>query len=105
MAMDTEVTIVRVYLKEGDPGKKKRLVEELFELLKRQGLQGATVFHGIMGFGPHGMAQTDILHLAGNLPVIIEFFVLPAAADAAISALRHYKTDLNIVHWRASSSL
>jgi uncharacterized protein len=99
--MDEEVTIVRVYLKESDYGKRKRLIKELYELLRAQGLPGETVFRGILGFGPHGAAEADILHLAGSLPLVIEFFALPDKAKTAITAIREREPDLNIVHWTA----
>ena len=99
--MDADVTIVRAYLKESDQGERHRVVDELYELLRRQGLHGATVFRGVMGFGPHGSAEADILHLAGNLPVAIEFFAAPDEAELAIKALYRHKSDLNIVCWSA----
>jgi uncharacterized protein len=102
LAADEEVTIVRAYLKETDPGEEKRMAVELYELLRRSGLRGATMFRGIMGFGPHGSAEGDILHLAGNLPTIIEFFASPDEAEAAIESLCLHKPDLNVVCWRAT---
>jgi len=101
--MDEEVTIVRVYLKESDRGDKQRLLDELLALLHGQGLAGATVFRGLAGFGEHGAAEADLLHLAGNLPLTIEFFAPPAEAEAAISALRLHHAALHIIHWRAAA--
>lgn len=96
-----EVTVVRAYLKESDHGERRRVVEELYDLLQRNGVHGATMFRGVMGFGPHGAAEADILHLAGNLPIIIEFFAAPDEAKAAVEAVHRHKTDLNIVCWPA----
>lgn len=99
--MDYQVTVVRAYLKESDQGERRRVIEELYDLLQRNGLHGATVFRGMMGFGPHGSAEADILHLAGNLPITIEFFAAPDEAEMAIEALYRHKPDLNIVCWPA----
>jgi uncharacterized protein len=103
--MEAEVTLVRVYLKETDHGQKKRLVDELFELLHRPEVSGVTVFRGILGFGRRGPAEADLLHLAGDLPIAIEFFASSDAARSTIAALRRCHPDLHIVYWRAAVPL
>jgi len=103
--MEAEVTLVRVYLKETDHGQKKRLLDELFELLHRPDVNGVTVFRGILGFGRRGPAEADLLHLAGDLPISIEFFAPPEAAQSTIMALRRYNPGLHIVYWRAAVPL
>lgn len=100
--MDEDIIIVRAYMKEGDFGERQRLADEILELLRAQGIPGATLFRGIAGFGTHGAAEADLLHLVANLPHIVEFFALPGPADAAMVALRAHYADLPIVHWRAS---
>jgi len=101
--MDREVTFVRVYLREGDHGKRKRLTDELFQLLHEQHrVHGVTVFRGIAGFGEHGEAHAaDILHLAVDLPVVIEFFDAPELAEKAIAALAERVPANHIVFWPA----
>ena len=101
--MDREVTFVRVYLREGDQGKRKRLTDELFQLLHEQhGIHGVTVFRGIAGFGEHGEAHAaDILHLAVDLPVVIEFFDAPELVEKAIASLAGRVPPNHIVFWPA----
>ncbi len=101
--MDEEITLVRVYLKEGDRGVHKRLLDEILELLHAQGVGGATVFRGVAGFGGHGAAEGDLLHLAGNLPMVVEFFARPDQVETAVDALRQHHPGLHIVHWRAAA--
>ncbi len=103
--MGSEVTLVRAYLKEDDHGRTKRLLDELFELLHRPDVSGVTVFRGILGFGRRGPAEADILHLAGDLPIAIEFFAPQDAAQSAIAALRRHSPSLHIVYWRAAISV
>jgi len=101
--MDREVTIVRLYLKESDRGRSKRLLDELLDLLRGQGLPGVTVFRGVAGFGERGAAEADLLHLAGDLPLTVEFFDAPDKTEALMTAVAGLAPHLHIVHWRASA--
>jgi len=100
--MDEDVTLVRVYFTEADVGLKKRLIDELVEILHQHAVGGATVFRGVSGYGGHGTAQADLLHLSGNLPLTLEFFAPPNWAETAIEAMRRHKPGLHVVSWRAA---
>lgn len=100
--MDDAATMVRLYFKEGDTGDNKRLIDAILDLVRAQGIGGATAFRGITGFGAHGQAQADLLHLAGNLPLVVEFFAPPDTAEATMTELRRHFPKLHIVHWSAS---
>ena len=53
--MDNEVTVVRIYLREADHGKRKTLMQEVFNILHdQQRVQSLVVFRGIAGFGDSG---------------------------------------------------
>ena len=65
------VTMVRIYLSEGDA--------KLDTLLKRlhdwEHVRGVTVFRGITGFGPSGRIHAaSLVDLSLDLPVVVEFF-------------------------------
>lgn len=65
------VTIVRIYLTEGET-QLKNLMKRLRDWEK---LRGLTVFRGISGFGESGIIHgTDIVDLSLNLPIVVEFF-------------------------------
>jgi PII-like signaling protein len=100
--MDEEIIIVRAYMMQGDFGHRDRLADEVMGLLRAQGIPGATEFRGVAGFGAHGAAESDLLHLATNMPLIVEFFAAPGPAQAAMAALRAHRSNLRIVFWHAT---
>lgn len=66
-----KVTIVRIYLSEGET-QLKTLMKRLRDWEK---LRGLTIFRGISGFGESGEIHgTSIVDLSLNLPIVVEFF-------------------------------
>ena len=102
--MQTEITLVRIYLKEGDHGHRKGLMAEIFALLHdRHRVRGVTAFRGIAGFGSGGeVHSTDLLRLTARLPLVIEFFDTPEVVDAAVLALSDLVADDHMVLWKGS---
>jgi PII-like signaling protein len=102
--MDDEVTVVRIYLKESDHGRKKSLMEEILNILHDQHrVRGVVVFRGIAGFGSKGTVHSaDLLRLMVDLPLVIEFYDKPPVADAAMALLNELVPEGHIVHWRAT---
>jgi len=101
--MDSEVVVVRVYLKEADHGRRKTLMEEILNILHDQHrVHGVVVFRGIAGFGSQGEVHAaDILRLTVDLPIVIEFYDEPTVAIAAMDLLNDIVPSGHIVHWRA----
>ncbi|MDH5369041.1 MAG: DUF190 domain-containing protein [Gammaproteobacteria bacterium] len=65
------VTIVRIYLTEGET-QLKNLMKRLRDWEK---LRGLTVFRGISGYGDSGIIHgTDTVDLSMNMPIVVEFF-------------------------------
>lgn len=94
----TEVMVVRVYLTEGG-GELKRLMGYLHDESK---VQGVTVFRAITGFGKSGRVHSStFMDLSLDLPVVVEFFDLPAKAEAIIEKLNETVEPGHIVFWRA----
>lgn len=86
--LDGEMTLMRIFLGEGDRWQHQPLYEALVELLRREGFAGATVLKGAMGFGAHSVTHTDrILRLSGDLPVVVEVVESQAKIDAVLPQL------------------
>lgn len=102
--MDEEVTVVRIYIKESDHGRKRSLMEEVLNILHDQHrVHGVIVFRGIAGFGSKGAVHSaDLLRLMVDLPLVIEFYDRPAVAEAAINLLSNLVPPGHIVQWRAT---
>lgn len=99
--MQKEVIMVRIYLREADPGHHKDLLEEIMSILHDEHrVHGVTVFRGISGFGRHGdIHSSDMLRLNVHLPLVIEFFDEREIVDAAIAALGDLVSDSHMLHW------
>ena len=71
--LEGEQVLVRVFIGESDRWKRRPLSIALLERLRKEGFAGATVFHGVAGFGAHSVLHTaSILRLSEDLPVVVE---------------------------------
>lgn len=72
-SLSGEAMLVRVFIGEDDHWEGQPLATALVERLRREGFAGATVFHGVAGFGARSVLHTaTILRLSEDLPVVIE---------------------------------
>ena len=93
-----EVTVVRVYLTEGEKSL-KTLLEKLHDEEK---VRGVTVFRGISGFGRSGVVHSStLLDLSLDLPVVIEFFDAPDKVRRILSHLKDLLPPGHVVSWSA----
>jgi PII-like signaling protein len=73
MDIDTEATLMRIYLQEAERCRHRALYEVLVEEAREAGLAGATVLRGIRGFGPSArLLSARILDLSSDLPIVVE---------------------------------
>lgn len=73
MRLEGEATLLRIFIGESDRWQGKPLYEAIVELVREEGLAGATVVRGIEGFGADSHLHTaKILRLSEDLPVVIE---------------------------------
>ncbi len=71
--MTEEGSLLRIFIGESDRYKGKPLYEWIVLRAREQGLAGATVLHGIMGFGKSSRIHTSkILRLSEDLPIVVE---------------------------------
>jgi len=68
-----EQVLVRVFIGESDKWHHRSLTTALIERLREENFAGATVFHGVAGFGAHSVLHTaKIMRLSEDLPILIE---------------------------------
>ena len=71
--LDGEQHLVRIFFGEGDKWRHTPLHRALLDRLRAEGFAGATVFHGVAGFGANSVIHTaSIVDLSADLPVVIE---------------------------------
>ena len=71
--LDGEQSLVRVFIGESDTWHHQPLHLALLKRLRQEGFAGATVFHGVAGFGARSILHTThLLRLSEDLPVVIE---------------------------------
>lgn len=71
--LEGEQVMVRIFIGESDKWRHQSLTTALVERLRQEGFAGATVFHGIAGFGARSVLHTSsLLRLSEDLPVVIE---------------------------------
>lgn len=73
MKRESTAILLRIFIGESDHFKGKPLYKYIVEMLKAEGIAGATVFRGITGFGKHSRIHTNsILRLSTDMPILIE---------------------------------
>ena len=88
MRIPAEGTLLRVFIGESDKHEGRPLYEVIVAEARRQGLAGATVWKGFMGFGAHSRMHTaKILEMSQDLPIVIEIVDAPDKIEAFLPAL------------------
>ncbi len=86
--VESEQTLMRIFIGENDRWQHQPLYEALVELFRQEGFSGATVLKGAMGFGAHSVTHTDrLLRLSHDLPVVVEVIDGPERIEAILPRL------------------
>ncbi len=73
MVLHENGCLLRIFIGESEKVKGKPLYQRLVEKARADGLAGATVWRGMMGYGANSRIHTSkILRLSQDLPVIVE---------------------------------
>jgi PII-like signaling protein len=73
MTLPQEGCLLRVFIGEGDRHEGRPLYEWIVQRARRDGLAGATVLRGLMGYGAHSRLHTfKIERLSLDLPIVVE---------------------------------
>jgi PII-like signaling protein len=80
-----ENVLMRIFIGESDRHGHRPLYEALVELLRKEGLAGATVLRGVCGFGAHSVFHTQkLLDLSADLPIVVEVVDSQERIDAVM---------------------
>jgi PII-like signaling protein len=91
MELKKDARLLRIFLGEADKVHHSALYDVIVREAHTMGLAGATVWRGIMGFGPTSHIRTSrILDLSTDLPVIVEI----ADSEEKINAFLPVLTEL-----------
>lgn len=83
--------LLRIYLGESDRVKGKAAFELIVLEARKQGLKGATVFRGVLGFGANSLIHTaKVLRLSEDLPMVVEIMDEPERVDAFMEKVGDY---------------
>jgi PII-like signaling protein len=89
MDLPTDSLLLRIYIGESDRKGHKALYEAIVLTAREEGLAGATVLRGAMGFGASSRLHTSAeLRLSADLPLIIEIVDIEAKIEAFLPRLR-----------------
>lgn len=96
-----DVTVVRIYLNEGD-----RLLRELLEHLHdAERVMGVTVFRGTTGFGQSGRIHGEsLVDLSFDLPLVVEFFDRPDRIEAVLDHISDWFDPGHVLLWSAQTN-
>ncbi|HXH21511.1 MAG TPA: DUF190 domain-containing protein [Dehalococcoidia bacterium] len=79
---------LRIFIGESDRWHHRSLSDAILEMLRAEGLAGATVTRGIAGFGANSRIHTaHILRLSEDLPIVIEVIDRPDRIEKVLPKL------------------
>lgn len=90
------VVCLQVFVSEASRHHGKLTYEWLLDTAQALGIAGGSAFRAIAGFGRHGRQDAGFFELAGELPVVVEFFIDAAMADPLLKAIA--EAELKLVY-------
>ena len=78
---------LQVFVPEANRHHGKLTYEWLLDTAQGLGIAGGSAFRALAGFGRHGRHDESFFELAGELPVVVEFFVDTAMADRLLQSI------------------
>ena len=90
MENNPNAKLLRIFIGESDKIGHATLYETIVTEAKKQGLSGATVTRGIMGFGANSKIHTSkLLELSSDLPLVIEIVDTEEKIRAFTTVVEH----------------
>lgn len=101
--------LLRIFVGESDKVGHRPLYEEIVLKARKQGLAGATVLRGVMGFGKHSILHTaKILRLSEDMPMVVELVDSLEKIEGFLPLLDELISDglvtlerVRVIHYRA----
>ena len=79
---------VRIFIGESDRWHHKPLADAIVEMIRAEGLAGATVSRGLAGFGANSRIHTaHVLRLSEDLPIVIDVIDRPDRIEKILPKL------------------
>jgi uncharacterized protein len=94
---------LQVFVSEASRHHGRLTYEWLLDAAQKLGIPGGSAFRAIVGFGRHGRHDVGFFELAGELPVVVEFFVEATMADQLLKAIA--EADLKLVYARLPAEI
>lgn len=92
------VVCLQVFVTESQRHHGKLVYQWLLDMAREMGVSGGSAFRALAGFGRHGRHDAGFFELAGEVPVVVEFFVDEAMADRLLQSVSD--AGLNLVFAR-----
>jgi len=88
MDLPQEAELLRIFIGESDKYHGRPLYEAIVEEARQNGLAGATVLRGTLGFGAHSrLHSAKVLRLSEDLPMIVEIVDRPERIEGFLPKL------------------
>lgn len=98
MHLPQDAMLLRIFVGENDRHRHRPLYEAIVLSARKQGLAGATVMRGPMGYGASSRLHTaKILRLSEDLPLVIEIVDTKDKIDAFLPVLETMMTTSGLV--------
>ena len=94
---------LQVFVSEASRHHGKLTWEWLLDAAQGLGIAGGSAFRALAGFGRHGRRDAGFFELAGELPVVVEFFVEDALADRLLEVIS--EAGLQLVYARLPAEI
>lgn len=94
MINDPTAKLLHIFLGESDKYQQRPLYEIIVFEAKKQGLSGATVTRGIMGFGPNSKIHSaKLFDISSDLPIVVEIIDTEEKINLFLQIVEHFFED------------
>jgi uncharacterized protein len=91
MKENSEAKILRIFMSSTDKFKHKPLYEVIVFLAKRNGLAGATVLRGVMGYGSSSkISSAKLWDISEKLPLVVEIIDEAEKIESFLEIIKPY---------------